>query len=1048
MRAFIAGFLLLAAAPLLADDPRPATTSNNDSCDIAVLPAATLLLPYFEVETAGPQGAATATVFTITNTSRYPQIAHVTLWTDYAFPVLNFDLFLTGYDVQGINLYDVIVRGLVVPGSSPGTGITTVPGSSQPAGVTAGATPLSNTSNPNFVASAPLDVNRTCAGLPGNIDRDLIAAVRSALTVGTGASCGSSRVGSFSGTLAKGYITVDVVSYCSSKFPTDPDGSYFSGPDAPLLFDNVLLGDYQQIGPTPNDFRGGTSFDAQGSPMVHIRAVPEGGLSGASLGLPADTNLPFTFYDRYTPKLTRTADRRQPLPSLWTSRYLQGGVPGFVTNLKIWREGITSGLPACSGSNAAEINGRTELASIILFDEHENSYAFAITNCVGGCILPTPSLPATSRTAPTSGPFPQLGGTDVGGWLYLNLNSRSRQSGVEGSGIAPPVCRPVLSAQRSGFGGCNDAALGTSGSRATSQNWVVTSMFGAIGRNRLSVDSDAAALGNGCSPARPPGAVVAPVPSVAAGFSPSSELQPSSTDNSDSCDIAVLPAATLLLPYFDVDTAAAQGASTTTLFTITNTSPYPQIAHVTVWTDWGFPVLNFNIFLTGYDVQAINLFDIIVRAIIAPGTGEVPGTSIRTLPGSPQPVGRAAGPTPLSNTSNPNFVLSGPANVMDTCARLSGSIDLSLFQAVKNALTIGTGFNAGGVNCGPSRIGFNHGTHAKGYLTVDVVSYCTSKFPTDPDGSYFSGPDAPLLFDNVLLGDYQQIAPSPVGSGVTTFDAQGSPMVHIRAVPEGGLSGASLGLPIATNLPFTFYDRYTPSPFRAADRRQPLPSLWTARSIQGGAGAFATNLTIWREGITAGLPACSGANAAELNSRMDIASIVRFDEHENSFAINVRDCVSNCFLPAPSLPAASNTASTELPFPGLTGTDLGGWLYLNLNSQSRQAAADFFSAPPLPCRPVLSAQRGGFETCGDALPGTSGSRATSQNWVVTSMFGAVGPNRLAVNFDAAALGNGCSPAAPPRAVIGPLSQRNGLVCPPNAPPATCGPALRPPTPNP
>src|SRR6185436_10792383 len=82
---------------------------------------------------------------------------------------------------------------------------------------------------------------------------------------------------------------------------------------------------------------------------------------------------------------------------------------------------------------------------------------------------------------------------------------------------------------------------------------------------------------------------------------------PTTTNNDDSCDISVVPAATLLLPIFDVNLAAAAGASDTTLFTITNVSALPQIAHVTVWTDWSFPVLDFNIFLTGYDVQAINL---------------------------------------------------------------------------------------------------------------------------------------------------------------------------------------------------------------------------------------------------------------------------------------------------------------------------------------------------------------------------------------------------------------------------------------------------------
>src|SRR5262245_42655168 len=70
--------------------------------------------------------------------------------------------------------------------------------------------------------------------------------------------------------------------------------------------------------------------------------------------------------------------------------------------------------------------------------------------------------------------------------------------------------------------------------------------------------------------------------------------QPTSTNNNDTCDIGVTPAATLLLPYFEVDTAAATGAGATTLWTITNTSRFPQIAHVTVWTDWSFPVLDFR----------------------------------------------------------------------------------------------------------------------------------------------------------------------------------------------------------------------------------------------------------------------------------------------------------------------------------------------------------------------------------------------------------------------------------------------------------------------
>src|SRR5207302_1645150 len=126
---------LLVAVSLFASHAR-ATTNNDDSCDIGVYPAATLLLPYFEVEWAI---RATDTFFTVTNVSNVPQIARVTVWTDWAYPVLTFNLFLTGYDVQSISMYDVIVNGVIAP-SAAGT-------SSK---VTPGALSAANSANPNL----------------------------------------------------------------------------------------------------------------------------------------------------------------------------------------------------------------------------------------------------------------------------------------------------------------------------------------------------------------------------------------------------------------------------------------------------------------------------------------------------------------------------------------------------------------------------------------------------------------------------------------------------------------------------------------------------------------------------------------------------------------------------------------------------------------------------------------------------------------------------------------------------------------------------------
>src|SRR5688572_12525828 len=70
-----------------------------------------------------------------------------------------------------------------------------------------------------------------------------------------------------------------------------------------------------------------------------------------------------------------------------------------------------------------------------------------------------------------------------------------------------------------------------------------------------------------------------------------------------------VPAATLLLPYFEVDLNNANGV--TTLFSINNASAAAALAHVTVWTDLSVPVLDFDVYLTGYDVQTINMRDIL-----------------------------------------------------------------------------------------------------------------------------------------------------------------------------------------------------------------------------------------------------------------------------------------------------------------------------------------------------------------------------------------------------------------------------------------------------
>src|SRR5688572_16561255 len=86
-----------------------------------------------------------------------------------------------------------------------------------------------------------------------------------------------------------------------------------------------------------------------------------------------------------------------------------------------------------------------------------------------------------------------------------------------------------------------------------------------------------------------------------------------------------VPAATLLLPYFEVDIANQNGV--TTLFSINNASATAVLTHVTVWTDQSVPVLDFDVYLTGYDVVTVSLRDILVNGNLprTASAGQDPG---------------------------------------------------------------------------------------------------------------------------------------------------------------------------------------------------------------------------------------------------------------------------------------------------------------------------------------------------------------------------------------------------------------------------------------
>jgi hypothetical protein len=444
----------------------PTTTNNRDSCEITVSPAATLLLPHFEVNVAAPSTEAVNTIFTITNTSWLPQIAHVVVWTDWSYPVLDFNIWLTGYDVQGLSMYDILARGIIPPTGYALQGAT----GASPVGARSAVQPLAGPSpNPNHLGNVPA----LCANLPGPIPANILAEVRSALTTGfwnfcpgPGGTLVRRQVGSAHGANAIGYVTVDVAATCTLAFPTDP--VYLT---SEILFDNVLIGDYQRINPiaTVGNYAGG-------SPMVHIKAIPEGGAAGVR----QETNLPYTFYDRLTPVAapgdpgTATVDRRQPLPALFAARYIQGGTGNFNTELVVWREGITG--RAATADCLVAPNASLALTEIVRFDESENptiqQQACIVSPCppdIVGLLPETRRVPVTDTVI-----FPPRSNTaDLGGWMYMNLNNN-----FTGAAYHP-----------------NRQAGGSH--QGVSQNWVVVTM---TAEGRYGVDFDAAYLGNGCTP--------------------------------------------------------------------------------------------------------------------------------------------------------------------------------------------------------------------------------------------------------------------------------------------------------------------------------------------------------------------------------------------------------------------------------------------------------------------------------------------------------------------------------------------------------------------
>lgn len=325
MRLRVPAFLLLLGLGVAALE-----TARGEVCGLDDNPAATLLLPYFEVDLARPEGPTT--MFSINNASDLGVLTHVTLWTDLGVPTVGFHVYLTGFDVQTINLRDVFngrYPRTASDGQDPQDAISPQGGRSQ-------------------------DVNfASCNGfLPGpeTLPASWNLHLRAAHTGHFSAVLNGCAAQNLGDEVARGYVTVDTVSRCDTLFPSSP--GYF-GTGGAATNQNVLWGDYFFVD-SANNF-------AMGENLVRLEADPQ-------VFEPGET----TFYGRYHGYDAR--DAREPLAAVWATRYVTGGTFAGGTELLVWRDSGAKTAPfVCLSRPAWYPLG---LAGFTFFDEEETADAF------------------------------------------------------------------------------------------------------------------------------------------------------------------------------------------------------------------------------------------------------------------------------------------------------------------------------------------------------------------------------------------------------------------------------------------------------------------------------------------------------------------------------------------------------------------------------------------------------------------------------------------------------------------------------------------------
>jgi hypothetical protein len=373
-------------------------------------------------------------------------------------------------------------------------------------------------------------------------------------------------------------------------------------------------------------------------------------------------------------------------------------------------------------------------------------------------------------------------------------------------------------------------------------------------------------------------------------------LAVSGTGYAVTCAYDNVPAATLLVPYWKVSLNGITSGSqipgipatggTDTLVGIVNVSSPGVIAHVTVWNKYSRAVLDFNVPLTGKDVAYFRMSSILngnlnVNALTQVIPSKDPcGINLLASPPSYVP-SIGWGSSQYIRFSNPDASLAASFQG-DAYASISqyatpafpgfqpkvwDSLDESGDITTFSDYTKGNIIDADNPACGKFTTGFsgsdgNYSGNFSGYLTIDVVNFCTNFFPSD---TQFYTYDAiatvgwgTTYTPNVLMGDVfyidngansGNISGDPavaiefdsrlgVNTGVKTF--YGKYVSSIASADCGGALTENNGTPCAA------FNTFAPSFQFAGDGREPLGDRYGFRYYANQASQLQSWILVWR----------------------------------------------------------------------------------------------------------------------------------------------------------------------------------------------------------